>query len=347
MKRRIAALAATSAALSAMPALGASVVAVTPQGEVAQVRQVVVKFSQSVVAFGDPRLADPVMVSCQGNVPAGGGRWADDRVWLYDFREPLGPGVRCVVAVRPDWKPALKSTAGGASATAAASTLTGRTQFTFSTGGPAVVSMQPGSGEVEEDQHFLMRLSGPAVEASVVANAWCEVEGIGERLPFRIVAGEVREQVLKARRIDKARAARTLVARCDRPLPNGAAARVVWGKGIGAAANPQVVTSIEQRFRYQVRLAFTAEFTCERERASAPCLPIRPMSVRFSAPVARAQAAQVRLAPASGEALAPVFDKDEKAVEVTEIVFPKPLAENASYSVVLPAGLTDNAGRPL
>ena len=72
----------------------AAIVAVTPQGEVAQVRQVTVKFSEAVVAFGDPRLADPFALACQGAVPAGAGRWANDRVWLYDFREPLPPGTR-------------------------------------------------------------------------------------------------------------------------------------------------------------------------------------------------------------------------------------------------------------
>ena len=345
MKSRIAALAAVVGALSAAPAAATSIVAVTPQGEVAQVRQVVVKFSESVVAFGDPRLADPATVSCQGGAPAGSGRWSDDRVWLYDFREPLGPGARCVVTVRPDWKPAPKPAAGAASA--AAAVLTGRTQFMFSTGGPAVVSMQPGSGEVEEDQHFLMRLSGPAVEASVIANAWCEVEGIGERLALRIVTGDVRDQILKARHIAKAQADRMLVVRCERPLPNGSAMRVIWGKGIAAIADPKVVTTIEQRFRYIVRAAFTAEFTCERERANAPCLPIRPMSVRFTAPITREAAAQIRLKPASGDALAPVFDKDDKATEVGEVAFPKPLPENAAFSVVIPAGLKDNAGRPL
>ena len=330
----------------------ATIVAATPQGEVAQVRQVTIKFSEPVVPFGDPRLPDPFTVSCQGAAPAGTGRWSSDREWLYDFRESLPPGTRCVAKVRADWKPAAKPAANAASAGAAAAAvagaLTGRTEFTFSTGGPAVVSMQPGGGsDIEEDQHFLLRLSGPAVEASVAANAWCEVEGIGERLPLHIVGGEVRAQILKARRIDKARAPNMLVARCDRPLPNDAAARLVWGKGIAAAVNPAIVTSIEQRFRYHVRAAFTAEFTCERERASAPCLPIRPMSVRFSAPVPRELAAQVRLAPASGDALAPVFDKDEKAAEVNEIAFPKPLAENTSYSVVMPSALKDSAGRVL
>jgi alpha-2-macroglobulin len=344
MKKNFAVALAAGLTFIGLAAHAVSIVAATPQGEVAQVRQVTVKFSASVVAFGDPRLADPFSVLCQGKPPAGAGRWASDRVWLFDLREALPPGTRCTAKLRPEWKPAPAASA----ATAGAAALTGSGEFSFSTGGPAIVSMQPGEGgEIEEDQHFLIRLNGPAVDASVLANAWCEVEGIGERLPLRLVSGDLREQLLAARRIAKDQAASVLVARCDRPLPNGAAVRLVWGKGIAAAVNPQVLTSIEQRFRLHVRAAFTAEFSCEREKASAPCLPIRPMSLRFSAPVSREQAALVRLAPASGDALAPVFDKDDKAIEVSEIAFPKPLAENASYSVVLPRDLKDNAGRPL
>jgi hypothetical protein len=97
-----------------------------------------------------------------------------------------------------------------------------------------------------------------------------------------------------------------------------------------------VVTTIEQRFRLRVRAPFTAEFSCEREKAAAPCLPIRPMTVRFSAPVPRTLAAQARLQPSSGEALAPVFDKDDKASELTEIAFPQTARRERAYSVVLP-----------
>jgi hypothetical protein len=350
MKRFIGGVVAALAAFVS-PAHALGVVGVSPQGEVAQVRQVTVKFSEAVVAFGDPRLPDPFAISCAGAVPPGAGRWASDRVWLYDFRESLGPGTRCTAKLRSDWKPAPKAGTGGAAtaaSAAASAALTGPTEFSFSTGGPAVVSMQPSDGsEVEEDQHFLLRLNGPAVEGSVVANAWCEVEGIGERLALRIVGGDLRAQVLKARRIDKAAAERAILVRCERPLPNRAALRIVWGKGIAAAANPQVLTTVEQRFRYTVRPPFTAEFTCEREKANAPCVPIRAMTVRFSAPVSREQAAQVRLRPASGEPLAPVFDKDEKALEFSEVTFPRPLAENAAFSVELPRDLKDNAGRPL
>ena len=57
-----------------VPAHGAAIVSVGPQGEVAQVRQVTVKFSGPVVAFGDPRLADPFAISCQGARVVGSGR---------------------------------------------------------------------------------------------------------------------------------------------------------------------------------------------------------------------------------------------------------------------------------
>ena len=153
---------------------------------------------------------------------------------------------------------------------------------------------------------------------------------------------------MKSRRIQKEAADAALLARCQRPLPPDARVRLVWGRGIAASANPKVLTSVEQRFEYRVRKPFSAEFSCERERAGAPCLPIRPLAVRFSAPLARTLAEQVRLQPAGGgAAIAPKFDKDDKNEETQSITFPTPLAENARYSVVLPAGLKDNGGRPL
>ncbi|MDP3822178.1 MAG: MG2 domain-containing protein [Burkholderiales bacterium] len=315
----------------------ATISSVSPQGEVAQVRQITLKFSEAVVPFGDLRSPDPMSVACQGAAPAGAGRWANDRVWLYDFTEPLGPGTRCTLKARSDWKPSTGA-------------LTGNTDYSFSTGGPAVVSTQPyGGGQIEEDQYFLLRLNGAAVAATVLANAWCEVEGIGERLPVRVIDGEPRAQLLAARSIGNkgAEAERTLVLACARPLPNGSAVRLIWGKGIGAAANPKIVTRSEQRFRFTVRPAFTAEFSCERERANAPCLPIRPMGLRFSAPISRDAAALVRLKPATGEAFAPVFDKDDKSLEVSDLSFPKRLPENAAFTVELPRDLKDNAGRVL
>src|SRR5262249_47808837 len=150
----------------------------------------------------------------------------------------------------------------------------------------------------------------------VSAHAWCEVQGIGERLPVTVVTGPARGDVLKGRRIEPKRAERMLMLACARPLPPPPAVRLIWGKGVAAAANPQVVTRTPQRYGFTVRKPFTAEFSCEREKASAPCMPIRPMVVRFSAPVTRNAATQMLLRPASGPALAPVFDQDDKSTQV-------------------------------
>jgi len=98
--------AAWAAAGNAPPAdHAARVESFSPQGYVRHVRQVVVRFSDSMVALGDPRLADPFTVSCPAH---GKGRWADTRDWVFDFDSDLNAGVRCHFTL----KAGLKSTAG-------------------------------------------------------------------------------------------------------------------------------------------------------------------------------------------------------------------------------------------
>ena len=323
-----------AAGLASPSSQAATITAVSPQGEVAQVRQVVVKFNEAVVPLGDLRQPDPATLSCQGGAAPGTARWINDRTWAFDLREPLPPGMRCLLKAKPEWKPL-----GGA--------LTGTTEFRFGTGGPAVVQTQPYSGAmVEEDQAFILVLNGPVVEADVPKAAWCEVENLGEKLPVKLVTGAPRDALLKARRLDK-QADRVVVVGCGRPLANEAKLRVVWGKGIAARNDAKVVTSIEQRFDFQVRKAFTAEFSCERERANAPCLPIRPMTVRFSEPVSRKLAEQVRLKPASSAAISPSFDKDDKSEELQDLSFAGPLPERAAFTIELPKDLKDASGRTL
>ena len=314
-----------------------SVTQMSPQGEVAQVRQLRLQFSEPVVAQGDPRQADPAELQCEGLAAAkGAGRWANAQEWLFDLEEPLPAGARCSLRLRSQFKPL------------GAAELTGPREFAFQTGAPSVVQAQPwGGSQIEEEQYFLLKLTGPVQEQSLARGAWCEVEGIGERLPVRLIGGAARDALLKARRISKT-PERWLVLACQRPLPPEARMQLIWGPGIASALNPRLQTRAMQRFDYQVRKPFTAEFSCERERAGAPCMPIRPLLLRFSEPLPREQALQARLKPASGgAALAPQLDKDDKSTELSEIRFPTPLAESAGYTLELPAGLKDASGRPL
>ena len=322
-------------AVHSLVAGAAAVTAISPQGEVGQARQVVIKFDRAVVPLGDPRLADPYAVRCQGAVPKGQGRWINERTWSWDFEQDLGPGVRCAIEPRKDWTPPV----------VAAGALTTSPKVAFQTGGPAVIGLWPEGGEIEEDQHWLVQLNGPAVVDTVQRHARCQVEGVGERLPVRIVTGAERATVIREQGLRRVPDANLLLLTCQRPLPSGARMRLVWGDGIAALAQPALVTRQAQAFDFDVRRAFVVEFSCERERAQGPCLPLRPLTLQFSAPVPRALADKLRLQPDQGEPIAPRFDKDDRRETVDAVTFRPPLPENAALKVVLPADLKDDAGR--
>jgi alpha-2-macroglobulin len=337
-KRALVVVSVMSMAAFAPAAWAAKVSAVSPSGVAPEVRQISVRFSEAVVPLGDPRLPAPFTLSCGASTPAGDARWLNAAQWVFDLREPLAAGSNCVLLPTPGWKP-LVGTAPAA--------LEGNTEFRFSTGAPTVVQVQPYSGSaVEEDQHFLLRTNGAVDLASVQKNAWCEVEGLGDRIGLKLVQGAVREQLLKERRIS-ANTERWLLVVCERPLPAEARMRIVWGAGIASAQQPSLVTTAARQFPWKVRARFTAEFSCERERAAAPCLPLRPMSLRFSAPVPRALALAARLLPPQGKNIEASADAQERGDMLSEVRFAAPLPESSKLKLTLPADLRDETGRSL
>ncbi|UUZ55417.1 hypothetical protein LP419_06715 [Massilia sp. H-1] len=46
----------------------------------------------------------------------------------------------------------------------------------------------------------MLGLDAPAVDASVLANAWCQAGGVNERIGVDLVKGAEREQVLAAQK---------------------------------------------------------------------------------------------------------------------------------------------------
>ena len=59
--------------------------------------------------------------------------------------------------------------------------------------------------------------------------------------------------------------------------------QVVWGAGIRTLTG--IATTQDQTLAFRTRAAFTARVECDRVNARAPCLPMRPLRVVFSAPV--------------------------------------------------------------
>ncbi|HSH88435.1 MAG TPA: MG2 domain-containing protein [Ramlibacter sp.] len=325
--------------LAMLPAHAVQVTSLTPQGEVAKVRQVVAKFDEPAVNFGDPKAPAPLSLSCSdAQATKGTARWNSDREWVFQFEDDLPPGVTCSVQVRSGFK-----TPKGAELPA-----TGN--WRFSTGGPFIQQIRPGTYQrIDEEQFFALQLNGAATVQSIKDNLWCSVEGIGERVPARLLEGKNRVEFLKAMRWDKVaekEPLRYVAFACNRRLAANARVQVVYGKGVATPSG--VANSTERRFDYQVREPFAASFSCERENAQSPCLPIRPMVLSFNAPVARKLAAEVRL-QSGKDTLKPSFDKEDSDGDavVNAVTFKPMFAERASFSLELPREFKDASGRLL
>ncbi|MBN1571382.1 MAG: hypothetical protein JXA73_26340 [Acidobacteria bacterium] len=328
----------------------------SPQGTVKNVRQATARFTLTMVALGDPRLADPFTVDC----PAPGkGRWADGRNWVYDFDEDLPAGLRCSFTIKQGLK-ALDGTP-----------VTGTRTFSFDTGGPAVLASFPQDGwrVIDEEQIFLLKLDAPAAMDAVRKHACFIIEGISERIPFEILTGDARKAVLSQRkelgyayyeilwksgrdsnirvRDRKLEAAEELilVIKSNRRFPPAVRVDLVWGAGIAAVKGP--ATTQDQRLTFQVRPAFTASVECSRTNAQAGCIPMLPIRVSFSAPVARAKAMGVHLMAADGAVFHPDRSETDKAPYLEGLIFKGPFPESHTLTVHLPEGLVDDMGRPL
>ena len=148
-----------------------TITAVSPQGEVARVRQVVVKFDASVVPMGDLRAAAPVKIDCDNKqvISQSNGRWTGPKEWVLDLTDDLPPGVNCTV----DKVAGLKDAAG--------EPVKGTAQYRFGTGGPSVVRNEPSSyPELDAQQYFGLQFNANVIDKTVESSSWCAVKGIGE-----------------------------------------------------------------------------------------------------------------------------------------------------------------------
>ena len=314
--------------LHASLAQAANVNSFSPQGDVAQVRQARAAFSEAMVNFGDPKAATPFDVNCP---VAGSPRWADAKNWVYDFERDVPPGMRCSFTL----KAGIKTLAGA--------NLSGTNRFEFSTGGPAVVRYLPTEDVIEEEQAFILFQNAAATADSVREHLYCEAEGVHERIAVKFVSEASRKELLKqfAKEIDPAT---VTIVQCQQRLPNDAAVKLTWDRGIKTTSG--IATTVAQTFKFKVRKEFTASLTCQRENANAACSPILPLTLFFSEPVPRKLAESVEIKGRNGK-IKPAFEKDDKAETVQYLNFKPPFAENDELSIHLPSGFKDESGRTL
>lgn len=356
LKRLLALLALLPCALTAPaqpappPVVPTTVAGFSPQGQVKRVRQVTARFSAPMVAFGDLRASAPFVVDCPGAGEAarGAGRWVDASTWNHDFGRDLPGATACRFTLREGLRDLAGQPVGGVRA------------FSFGTGGPAVVRMQPMEGSrLEEDQVFLLALDAPATPDSIARRAWCRAGGVNEKIGVRLLEGAERAQLLAARRafVDRHLAAHAegrtraeaglLVAalQCRRTLPADTDVTLVWGQGV--AAPNGIATAQDQELAFRTRPEFRLTLGCERTNARAGCVPFLPVRVRFSAPVAVAELKKLVLEESGGKRHPPVFDEDAKGGFASALRFAGPFRELSTLRLRVPGTLRDDAGRRL
>ncbi len=347
MRRFLSVIALLFCFVGAADAADPSVEFFSPQGEVKSVRQVNVRFSEQMVPFGDPRIVEPFDVNCSEK---GKGRWVDGRNWVYDFDRDLPAGVACEFTLKSGLKTLAGSSVGGTS------------KFSFTTGGPSIRRSNPYEGtDIDEEQVFILALDAEAKESTVLENAFCSVDGIGERIGVRIITGSDREALLKAEgqyyryglSREGAKDFPLLLLQCKQRFPAGAKVRLVWGKGIESLGG--VATSVSQALAYRVRDPFTARFSCDRENEKADCIPILPFEVYFSSAVAREYAEKIVMRGPNNAVYKAVLSRSEEEDEdqskkpefVRRVKFSAPLPPLSTFTIELPKNIKDDAGRTL
>jgi hypothetical protein len=205
-------------------------------------------------------------------------------------------------------------------------------RFAFRTGAPSIVRSWPfDSSQVDEDQVFALQFN--TVLAST-PKVYCQSSAWPEQLLMQPIAAEARRRLLAHLANDEGLAPkdadRVATLSCPRRLPADSALL------LRLARDDQQV----QRINYSVRAPFTATVRCQRENARAQCNPLTAISLVFSEPILRAQAAAIRL---GGKAAG--LGQQER--EVTELVFAPPFTPRQTLGLSLPANVRDVSGRLL
>ncbi|MCB1158195.1 MAG: hypothetical protein KDK45_11895, partial [Leptospiraceae bacterium] len=302
----------------------------SPTGEVKDIQQVKVIFSEPVVAFGDPSAnTDIFQISCSAK---GKARWADERTYLYEFESKLGSGHECTFTLK-DFP------------TASGHTIRGGKKYSFSTGGPQVLYTSPYIGsDVSEDQIFLLQVDGPVDMPSLENHINFIVEGIASPIDTQILSPEDIPEIIKAN-YGKNIPENLVIVKANRTFPSGKKVSLIWQSGIRSVSG--VSSTSRQVLNYKTRDDFTASIHCSYASKKGDCIPLLPITLSFSSPISIEDALKIKFQTGSKIWKSDLDLKAEKPTSVTEINFSGPFPEETNFTLSIPASIKDDAGRIL
>lgn len=305
----------------------------SPNGEVTVLRQVVARFSDPMVAFGDPDARAPFTVDCPEK---GQARWIDPTTWVYDFEQDLPAGISCALNSIGELK-----TLGGKPVQA-------DTKYLITTGGPKIVFSRPDAGNrnLTEGQNWLLAISAQTDRNSIVEHAKCLAAG--EQRNIVVLDDETRDRLIVAHRLKDWKPARVkemIAVKCEGELPTAQDITLIWGKGISSPSG--VSSENDQILKYVVRGPLMFRYDCGGWGEYGKACPYdQAINVLFTAPVKRSQLEAITLALPDGTVVGPK-PPGVQGEFLQSISFAPPFPPLGKVVLHVPGDVSDDTGRQL
>ena len=337
----------------------------SPQGEVGSVSQARARFSEDMVRAGDKNVRNPFVVSnnCKGY---GAGRWLDTKTWAYQFNS-IPAGLSCHFTLTEG----LKNVQGKpVKAYRYYKFTVGDISFGYdnsATQGVRIIDSMPRhENTIADDQVFLIKFDKSVLTPSLPRNVYCLSSDSPEKLYVKFLTAQQTTAWLAKQdkelmawwrnhkgneyydsntnnyKQDTVKEWRALS--CGRRLSAGQDVRLVLGKNVQASSNHK--RSSDQVLAFSVRPEFTASFSCPRQSAKAPCVPLTDMELRFSEQINAEKIKQIRLVGA-GKTYTPIPNNGDDFEDGDYVRFAAPFTANSTFTLNLPTGINDIYGRTL
>lgn len=218
------------------------------------------------------------------------------------------------------------------------------------TEGLRLESVQPYYGDVAEDQAFILGFNQAVKSERVLPYSYCQSSALGEQIPLVALADQPAQALLAEQLYDyhPATADTYLVAQCAQRLAPDSSVRLQLFDAQQQQLVPQAFTADPTGLVFTVRGSLRAQLMCEKTKSTADCNPLRPLQLRFSAPVATAIAQGLRLVLPNNTVLAPQSVESDAYIDT--LTFAAPQVAQAELHWQLPTDwgqLADDAGRSL
>lgn len=353
--------------------INAKIVSFFPEGPVKELKQVIVRFDSEMTNMGDPLANTEIYeLTClnnlKQNIPMSGlrARWADSKSFVIDFDKPLASGMNCEFHLHDGVLDINNKR------------VSNYKEYFFSTGGIRVLKTIPEGNSyssIDSEQYFLVAFDGEVDEASLIAKAYFEIEGIAGKEKIKIIKGKNRDKIIsflldrwdfksyrheiEALKKDKEKINKYfaenfknfVIVGSERKFPDGA--RVVLHFDKGLLTKTKIPNNIEDSFEFKVMPPLEVTFSCGRANESEACNPIESMQLNFSNGILLEKLIGTKIVSNNGQEIIPVeLKKDSKKAEnvkaeVSTLSFKGPFKNKEKFKVVLAKNISDIIDRKL